>query len=134
LCWLIGESFVKVSNNENAFYGHIYQRRKAYETAKNEAGDYAGQAAASLAAKKYGDDTNARKAYEAGKLPLARIHLRAERYAVKLFLAGLHHVMYETHYGVPPDKPYILSDAAHLAHPETGVHTHYIAPPNWPLP
>lgn len=133
LCFLIGESFVKVSNNERAIYGHIYKARKVYETTKNERGDYADQAKASLAAKKFGTDTEARKAYEKGKLPLARIHLRSERYAVKFFLAHLHHVMHEAHFGVAPQKPYILTEAAHLAHPEMAVHTHYVVPPNWPM-
>jgi hypothetical protein len=133
LCFLIGESFVKVHNNEHDVYGKVYVSRKAYEITKNEAGAFAAQAAASLAAKKFGADTDARKHYESGKLPPARIHLRAERYAVKLFLAHLHHVMHELEYKRPPDKPYILSDAAHLAHPELAGHTHFIAPPNWPM-
>ncbi len=133
LCFLIGESFVKVSNNESDTYGKVYQARKAYEIRRNEAGELAEQAAASLAAKKFGADTEARKHYEAGRLPPARIHLRAERYAVKLFLAHLHHVMFEIEFGRVPDKPYILSDAAHLAHPELASHTHFVAPPNWPM-
>jgi hypothetical protein len=134
LCFLIGESFVKVHNHEHDVYGKVYVSRKAYEIARNEAGAFAAQAAASLAAKRFGADTDARKHYEAGRLPPARIHLRAERYAVKLFLAHLHHVMHEIEFKRPPDKPYILSDAAHLAHPELAGHTHFIAPPNWPMP
>jgi len=133
LCFLIGESFVKVSNNKADVYGKVYVSRKAYEIARNESGAFAAQAAASLAAKRFGADTDARKHYEAGRLPPARIHLRAERYAVKLFLAHLHHVMHEIEFKRPPDKPYILSDAAHLAHPELAGHTHFIAPPNWPM-
>jgi len=124
LCWLIGESFVKVSNNENDFYGKVYKARKEQEIAKNEAGDFAEQAKAALAAKRFGADTAARGHYEAGRLPPARIHLRAERYAVKMFLSGFHHVAYETHYGEPPPKPYIISH---------GGHAHYIGPPNWPM-
>jgi hypothetical protein len=124
LCWLIGESFVKVSNNENDFYGKIYKARKEQEIAKNEAGDFVEQAKAALDAKRFGADTEARKHYEAGRLPPARIHLRAERYAVKLFLSGFHHVAYETHFGEPPPKPYIISH---------GGHAHYIGPPNWPM-
>jgi hypothetical protein len=54
--------------------------------------------------------------------PPARIHARAKRYATKLFLAHLHHVMYEIEYGTPPPKPYVL---------EHGGHVHFIAPPNW---
>lgn len=133
LCFLIGESFVKVSNNDNDVYGKIYKARKSYETAKNERGDYADQAKVALATKKFGADTDARKHYEAGHLPPARIHLRSCRYAVKLFLAHYHHVAYESHFGSLPDKPYVLTEGAHLAHPELAAHTHYVAPPNWPL-
>lgn len=124
LCFLIGESFVKVSGNERDVYGKVWRARKEMETAKNLAGDYADQAAAALLAKKFGDDTEALKHYKAGHLPPARIHLRAERYAVKLFLAHLHHVWHEIEFEVPPPKPYVLE---HLGH------VHYIGPPNWPM-
>ena len=123
LCWLIGESFVKVSNRPDDIYGRIYRERKELEVARNEAGAFAEQAAASLAAKRFGADTAARAAYEAGKLPPARIHLRAQRVAVKLFLAHFHHVLHEVELGTPPPKPYILTQAGHV---------HYVGPPNWP--
>lgn len=113
LCWLLGESFVKVSGYEDAFYGKVYKERKAYETRKNEAGDYADQAAASLREKKFGEDTTARKYYEKGQLPPARIHLRSERYAVKLFLAHMFEVWFWTIHGELPPKPYVI---AHLGH------------------
>jgi|SRR5579859_3896519 len=130
LCWLIGESFTKVSSNENDTYGKIYKARKELETQRNEAGHYADQAKAALAAKKFGADTQARKHYEAGRLPPARIHLRAQRYAVKLFLAHFHHVYYEIHFGKAPPMPYIFTAEAAITH---GQHVHYIAPPNWPI-
>ncbi len=134
LCWVLGESFVKVSNHERDIYGKIYQARKAWETKRNEACAYADQARESLDTKKFGADTDARRHYEAGHLPPARIHLRAERYAVKFFLSHLHHVMYELHHHKPPPRPYVLSAAAHLSYPGLGVHTHFVAPPNWPPP
>lgn len=121
LCWLIGESFVKVSANESDVYGQVYKSRKELEIARNEAGAFAEQAAASLAAKKFGKDTEARKHYEAGKLPPARIHLRSERYAVKLFLSHLHCVWYFQEFGQLPPKPYILTQEGHV---------HFIGPPN----
>lgn len=124
LCFLIGESFVKVSGNKADIYGQIYKARKVQEQAKNEAGAFADQATASLAAKRFGKDTEARKWYEQGKLPPARIHMRAKRYAVKLFLSHMHHVMHELEFGAPPPKPYILSH---------GDHAHYMGPPNWPM-
>jgi hypothetical protein len=123
LCWIAGESFTKVSGYEDAFYGQIFRQRKEFEVEKNAAGHYAEQAARQLAAKKYGDDTKARSALSAGHLPDAQINLRAQRYAVKMFLSHLHHVWHEIATGSPPPKPYILT-------PEGG-HAHFIAPPNW---
>ncbi len=124
LCWKIGESFVKVSNHQNDIYGHIYAERKALEQARNERGDFADQAREKLDQFRIGKDTDAYKFYSQGQLPPAHIHSRAKRYAVKIFLAHWHHVAYETAYGTPPPKPYII---------EHGGHTHYIAPPNWPM-
>jgi hypothetical protein len=120
LCWLTGESFVKVSGYDDAFYGKIYRQRKEYETAKNEAGDYAELASLALTTKKYGDTTDAKKHYEAGRLPPARVHMRAARYAVKMFLSHLHHVWHEHETGSPPPKPFVIE---HLGH------AHHILPP-----
>jgi hypothetical protein len=123
LQYLIGESFVKVSGNASDVYGQVYKARKEYETARNEAGAYADQAATALAEKKWDRTTDAYKAYITGKLPLARVHMRAKRYAVKLFLSHYHHVAYQLHHGTAPPKPYILDQPGHA---------HYIGPPNWP--
>ena len=121
LCWKIGQSFVKVSNNPNDVYGKVYKERKEYETAKNEAGEYAEQAKAKLERFKIGKDTEAYKYYSEGKLPPAHIQQRAERYAVKLFLSHLHEVWYKQHYGTEPPKPFAIAQLGHA---------HYIAPPN----
>lgn len=67
----------------------IYDARKAYEQAKNEAGDYAEQAEQRLRDYKYGPTTAAYKAYKAGKLPDLHIHMRAQRYMEKRFLREL---------------------------------------------
>lgn len=123
LCWKIGESFVKVSGRDDDIYGTIYVERKEQEQAKNEAGDFAEQAATVLANKKIGKDTDAFKAYSVGKLPPAHIHARAKRYAVKLFLSHWHHVAYVVRFGEEPPKPYILTQEGHA---------HFLAPPNWP--
>lgn len=120
LCWKLGESFVKVSGSEDAFYGQIYKQRKALEQTKNEAGDYAAQAEAKLANFKIGKDTDAYAWYSKGKLPPAHIHRRATRYAVKLFIAHLHEKMYIAHHGKAPPLPYAI---AHLNH------AHKIEPP-----
>ena len=123
LCWKIGESFVKVSGHDSDIYGHVYLERKAIEVQRNESGDFADQAAAKLERFKIGKSTEAYAAYSTGLLPPAHLHARAKRYAVKLFLSHWHHVAYESAFGVPPPKPYII---------EHGGHTHFVAPPNWP--
>ena len=109
LCWKMGESFVKISGRPNGFYGHVYQERKAREIAKNEAGEFAPQAALVLSNKKFARDTGARKMYESGKLPAAHIHARAKRYAVKLFLAHFHDEWFRRHYGTEPPLPYPIA-------------------------
>jgi len=122
ICWKAGESFVKTSNHPSDIYGHIYAERKLWEIQQNENGAYKEQADAK--ASKVGRSTDAYKSYSIGKLPPAHIHARAKRYAVKMFLAHWHHVAYELQYGTQPPKPYIL---------DQGGHTHYVAPPNWPM-
>jgi hypothetical protein len=122
LCFLIGESFVKVSNNSSDTYGRFYKERKAWETERNARGEYADQAVKALAEKNFRADTDARKHYEAGHLPPARIHLRAKRYAVKLFIAHLHEVMWFTEFNTLAPLPYVLDHVA--------GHSHYVGIPN----
>lgn len=124
ICWKIGESFVKVSGNDRDIYGKVYLARKEREIEMNAALAFSGQAEHKLATTRIGKTTEAYKAYSNGQLPPAHIHARAKRYAAKLFLAHLHHVMFEIEYGAPPPKPYII---------ERGGHAHFIAPPNWPM-
>lgn len=113
LCWKIGESFVKVSGNPEAYYGQIYKQRKDYEQANNDAGTYAAQAAAKLEKFKIGKTTEAYAHYAAGHLPPAHIHARAKRYAVKLFLSHWHEVAYRAHYGCEPPLPYPIAILGH---------------------
>lgn len=116
LCWKIGESFVKVSGRDNAFYGCLYKERKTYEQKRNEAGELAEQAAAVLKR----CPTHAQAAiYRKGKLPDGHIHARAKRWAVKMFLAHYFEVGCRLAGRTPP-TPYAV------AH---GGHAHYIAPP-----
>jgi transposase len=124
LCWKIGESFVKTSGHAKSFYGPLYVARKQREEERNAAGMYADQAAVSLGAKRWRDGTMTREAYEQGRLPQARIHLRAQRWTVKLFLAHWHAVAYQAHYGTPAPKPYILTQPEHV---------HEVLCPNWPF-
>jgi hypothetical protein len=122
LCWLLGESFVKVSNREGDVYGHIYVQRKLYEQEKNLNGDYADVAANMLATRRIGKETKAYQAYADGKLPDGHIHSRSKRYAVKLFLSALHEVLYwDQHHQLPP-LPYIIATSP--------MHTHYRGVPH----
>lgn len=76
LCWKIGESFVKVSNNENDIYGKIYIQRKQYETAKNDNGEYAEDARKILRTKKISRDTDAYLWYAGGVSKEAAVAMR----------------------------------------------------------
>lgn len=111
LCWKIGQSFMKFSNNENCFYGKLYKEKKAYYVAKNEAGDYKEDALKK--ADKVRKTTEAYKYYSAGKLPPAQIDARARRYAVKLFLAHFHEVYYKFIFKQDPPKPYPIAILGH---------------------
>ena len=123
LCWLAGESFVKVSGRDDAVYGQLYVARKQREVAHNEAGQFADQAA--VEAQRVGKTTQAYQHNIKGQLAPAHIHARAKRYVVKLFLSHWHHVAFESHYEVPPERPYILTQPEHSQH--------FRGPPNWPM-
>jgi hypothetical protein len=112
LCWKIGESFVKVSGREGAFYGHIYSQRKLLEQSRNEAGEFKDQA--ELKAAKVGKTTDAYKSYSVGKLPPAHIHARAKRYAVKLFLAHWHEQAYRLVLNKEAPMPYVIEHLGHV--------------------
>lgn len=113
LCFLIGESFVKVSGRDKDVYGKFYRSRKAYEEAKNESKDYAEQATASLERKRYSEDTKARACYEEGKLPPARIHRRSARWATKLFLSHYQTVAWYAKFGNLPPEPFPIGVLGH---------------------
>lgn len=117
LCWILGESFVKVSGHEDAFYGNLYARRKEWELSNNEQFVYKEQA--DIGAARVGKTTEAYKHYKAGKLPPGHIHARAKRYAVKMFLSHLHEVWRKAE-GLEIPRPFVIEHMGHV---------HYIAPP-----
>ena len=108
LCWRLGDSFVKFQNHPNDTYGKIYRARRALEDERNAAGLFAEQARVSLETKRFKKDTDALKHYQAGRLPPARLLLRAERYTVKLFLSHWHEAAWWLRYGERPVRPYVL--------------------------
>jgi hypothetical protein len=120
LCWKLGDSFVKFHNREDCFYGKLYAERKVLEVERNQSGALKDQAAKTLVEKKIKDKAT-REKYESGQLPDGRIDLRARRYAVKIFLSHLHHVLYLAELGTPPPVPYAFTK---------GGHAHFIVPPN----
>lgn len=120
VAYFIGESFVKVSGREDAYYGQVYKRRKEYESAKNERCEYAEQAKILLDSKRFDGTKEAKGHLEKQKLPPFLIDKRAKRYAAKLFLAHFFEVLYKHQKGTPPPLPYAI---AHLHH------AHYLAPP-----
>lgn len=117
-CWQVADSFIK---QRTPVYRDWYDLWKAEETAKNERGELADQAAKQLEENNYGKKTEAFKAYSAGRLPDGHLHMRAMRKMEKLFLSHFHETWYRLEFGEVPPKPYAF---AHLGH------AHYIAPPN----
>lgn len=110
LCWKIGESFVKVSNNPDSLYGRIYKERKEYEHKKNDAGEFAAQAADMV---KRVPRHAQRAIYKTGKLSDGHLHSRAKRYAVKLFLSHWHDEAYRHHFKKDPPLPYPMAILGH---------------------
>ena len=82
----------------------IYDRRREYEEAKNERGEYAEQAKAILASATFGKTTETYKAYTAGRLPKAHLKARAQRYMEKEFLKRLWIEWRRTMHEVRPPK------------------------------
>lgn len=149
----LGECFVKVQNNKSDFYGRLFAERKRIEWEHNLKGDLREQAAAALAVKRFGADTEAKRWYsgqidpevvrvfmaegeplfkipgavdeEDGvpMLPPAHIHARARRWTVKLFLAHLQQVWWFLEFGEPAARPYVIE---HMGHVDM------IEPPNFP--
>jgi hypothetical protein len=111
LCWKIGQSFMKLSNDDDCLYGKLYRQRKEYEQARN--GTEAVAAAVAVGLARVGKTTDAHKHLSEGKLPPAQIDARARRWAVKMFLSHLHAAWYQQHYGVPAPKPFAIAILGH---------------------
>lgn len=122
LCWKIGDSFVKVSGKENAFYGRLYRERKFREVERNDAGEFAGAAAEKLRTSKI-QSAELRTSLESGRLSAGHVDARARRWVVKLFLAHFLQVLRESN-GLSVREPYPVDFQGHA---------HIIEPPNWPL-
>lgn len=125
-CYLIGDTWNKNHNRPKSLYGRLYADRKAYETIKNERGDYADQAAKKL--QDYNvTKKNVKAVYVSGKLPAGHIEMRARRYATKILLSHLYEFWYIVEYGTAPRVPYILG-ACEVNGEDVRMHTDYIKP------
>jgi hypothetical protein len=118
LCWKVGQSFMKFSNEDECYYGKLYRERKAFEVARNQSGVLADYAKNN--AKHFKPTTEAYGYYTKGELPPAHVDARARRYVVKLFLSHLHEEWYRRFFHKEPPAPFALA----MLH-----HGHYIPPP-----
>lgn len=113
LCWLMGESFVKIQNSDGPHYGRLLLERKHYETKLNESGGYREIAEQLLAKKKYTRGTVTYKALSQGMLSKGHIHSRSKRWAVKMFLCHFYEVAFYHRYGVKAPQPYAIAYMDH---------------------
>lgn len=116
LCWILGESFVKFSPS---LYNTLYKERKALEIQRNESGLNTEEARRCLP--NFDKSTDAYQAYVKDKLPDGRIHLRAQRWAVKIFLAHYHEQLWRETFGTMPPNPYVLEHKGHVHKIETEI-------------
>lgn len=120
LCFKIGDSFLKTSGSEKAYYGKLYQQRKAYEVERNETGQLAHRAEEELQKRKYSKETETYKCLIQGKLSPGHLDARARRWAVKIMLSHLQAEWWRREFNEEPPVPYALEHKGHV---------HYIEPP-----
>lgn len=113
LLFKASECFVKVSGKDDSLYGKLFRQFKAEEIKKNEAGMFKEQAAAILASKNIGKNTDAYKAYSEGFLPDAHINARAKRKVQKIFVSHIFEAMWWSEYGTQPPVPYAFGELGH---------------------
>lgn len=96
VCIDIGKNFVKYSLKQNCFYGILYLEELDRRVELNKKGEYLELAQQSLDSfdPKDKNSTKDKPIYESGKIPQQRLESQAQRYAVKIFLAHLHAVLY----------------------------------------
>ena len=110
--WKIGHQF-QLLMNRDCLYGSTIRDRRIYESAKNEALEYADQARHILETKNFRDKNSPTyKSLCEGKLSQAHIIQRCNRVATKLFISHLHgEYMYAA--GLEPERPWILAHGGH---------------------
>ena len=96
VCVDIGKNFVKYSSKPNCFYGKLYLEELDRRVDLNDKGEYLDLAKQTLESFNSKDKNwiKDKSIYESGKIPQQRLEAQAQRYAVKIFLAHLHAVVY----------------------------------------
>ena len=155
LMWKVGESFVKLKNNDKAYYAQLFFEHKAAEWKRNLSGANTEECQRILTEKDFSRETVSKRWYKgefrpdvvvewlakedrglsppsekgvAGvpMLPPAHVHARARRATVKFLLSHLFDVSWMDYYGTPAPEPYAFSKLGH-------EHKHLLVPPNWPM-
>ena len=111
ICWHAGQSFMKLSNREDCFYGRKYRERKAFEQIMSDTGKRVETAKEWLP--RFGKDTPTYKHYAEGRLPPSQIDARARRWAVKLFLSHMNEV-WLIRTGQASPRPYVIDHKGHV--------------------
>lgn len=121
----LAESKSAALDDPSRLYCRLYLKGKREYEEKNERGELRENAERMLresVGKKVSADML--KAWESGRVQPVGIDRMAMRYAVKIFLSHFHQIGRELLFGEKV-TPWAI------AH---GGHTHYIPPPNWPMP
>jgi hypothetical protein len=122
LSWKIAWCLWHFQARDDCWYGRQLAAKRAELEQANAAGAFAATAAATLQERTIREPVT-RGHYEAGRLPPGRVHLRAMRWTVKLFLAHYWQVGREI-LGLPVPRPFAVDHRGH---------TRIIAPPGWPV-
>lgn len=122
LMFNIGDCFIK-NSSRGSLYGEIFRKRLDDEMVKNEALEYADQAAKILETKNI-QDTATKKTLQSGKLTQGHLVARARRYAVKLFISHVHEAMWCAEFHEDSPSPYVISHMGHKDYvaPEVDYH------------
>jgi hypothetical protein len=112
--WHAGQSFMKLHNRPDCFYGKLYERRKLFEQRMSDSGQRT-QVATEWKAKLdklQKTKSEAYQHYSAGRLPPGHIDARARRWAVKIFISHMNEV-WLVKLGRPVPAPFALARMAH---------------------
>ena len=120
VCYLIGQSFCKVSTRGSK-YGMLYRERRAYETMNNENLMYKDQAERLLSEKNYDKSTPTYKSLSEGKLSAAHINQRSLRWATKIFLTHFFEACWINKYHTEPPVIYPIAFQDHVDYIEPEV-------------